>query len=171
MLPIYKVVAGGLFDLAELFIKHGAAINVVDYGGDTPLILWVKNGNQEVKLSHLHADPDAFKNLQNIRRLVRLGADIKLPDSSGATPLHRAVARSAAYNDTSFSLERYLLEQGADVNARDKNMRTPLHYAFAPDLPTGKHSNDPVETVTSLLGVPECDHAVKGFRRFMVVRN
>jgi len=60
-------------------------------------------------------------------------------------------------------IERLLLDKGADINARDKNLRTPLHFAFvaAEDSFARARNIDPVETVTSLLGIPECDHGAK----------
>ena len=93
-----------------------------------------------------------------------MGADINFADFSGATPLHQAVGWSSTHNDTSFDMERFLLENGAKINATDKNLRTPLHYAFVREnqlYPSSKET-DPVETVTSLLGIPECDHTVRG---------
>ena len=94
-----------------------------------------------------------------------MGADVKLADYSGATPLHHAVVRSSSSTDTSFVMERLLLDKGADINAKDKNLRTPLHFAFvgAEDSYARPRNIDPVETVTSLLGIPECDHAARGY--------
>lgn len=53
MPPICKAVISGDFDLADLFVKHGANINVINNDNDTPLTYWIKKGNQQVKLYYL----------------------------------------------------------------------------------------------------------------------
>ena len=96
-----------------------------------------------------------------------MGANVKLADYKGATPLHHAVTRSSSSTDTLFVMERLLLDNGAEINAKDKNLRTPLHYAFvgAEDSYARPRNIDPVETVTSLLGYPDCDHLARGFKQ------
>ena len=56
-----------------------------------------------------------------VKALVRAGADLEHPNSSGRTPLHAA----ALSNPAVFPL---LLRLGADPNARDADGRTPLDY-------------------------------------------
>lgn len=48
MLPIYKAVTSGNFDLAKTLLNHGADINVVNNKEDTPLIYWVRRNHVQV---------------------------------------------------------------------------------------------------------------------------
>lgn len=94
---------------------------------------------------------------------------MKLADHSGATPLHHAVIRSCSSTDTSFAMEKLLLDNGADINAKDKNLRTPLHFAFvrAEDAYARPRNIDPIETVTGLLGYSGCDILARGIKQFV----
>jgi ankyrin repeat protein len=63
------------------------------------------------------------------RVLVAAGADVNIPQRSGATPLHET-----AHNG-SLELTTFLLEHGANPAARDTEGRTPADIARAQDHP------------------------------------
>lgn len=62
-------------------------------------------------------------NIDEIKRLVRLGADIEGKDENGKAPLHWATL----YGKTKAIAE--LVRLGADIEAKDENVKTPLHWA------------------------------------------
>src|SRR4051812_21205683 len=65
--------------------------------------------------------------MQEARRLIAAGADVKARDGHGRTALH--VARSTAIG-VPFDLYKLLVDSGASVTARDAMGRTPLHAAY-----------------------------------------
>ncbi len=65
------------------------------------------------------------RNPKMAEMLLKNGADINARDSSGNTPLHRAISKGKDNIQTIF----LLLQTGADVNAPDKYQYTPLHFA------------------------------------------
>lgn len=60
-----------------------------------------------------------------VRWLIEQGADVRLPDDKGRTPLHYAVWAQYVAEE--------LLAAGADINAADNDGRTVLHYAALVD--------------------------------------
>jgi len=62
---------------------------------------------------------DAF---DEARVLIRKGADINAPSSSGKTPLHYAIMKQ------SFALAELLLKSGARIDLKDAASKTPLDY-------------------------------------------
>ena len=61
--------------------------------------------------------------MENVRLLIKNGADVKAQDETHSTPLH--MASSSWFPE----LVGLLIEHGADVTARDRKHRTPLHLA------------------------------------------
>jgi ankyrin repeat protein len=61
-----------------------------------------------------------------VRLLVAAGADVKVPDNSGNTPLHFA---------QSVEMTEELLKLGADVNARNNDGETPIFTAGERAIP------------------------------------
>ena len=88
-----------------------ADVNKRDRRGRTPLCLAVELGSHE-----------------NTDCLLKYGADPRVPDKNGRTPLHSlAIASTASENQ--LGIAQQLLELGAQVNQQDVEGCTPLHYA------------------------------------------
>jgi len=62
-------------------------------------------------------------NVEEVKKLLKKGADPNVQDKDGWTPLH--LAASEGHVDVA----KLLLEHGADPNAQDKHGNTPLHDA------------------------------------------
>ena len=102
--------------IIPLLVRAGSDVNArADSASrDTPLLCAVEN--------YLESADKAAAGLI-VRILVRLGADINITDSNGATVL----AMAAAHNQP--ELIKLLVELGADPARRLGNGRTPLDYA------------------------------------------
>jgi Ankyrin repeats (3 copies) len=71
-------------------------------------------------------------NINQIRTLIRLGANINAQDKYGKTPLHWVVAKDMAHNKIDMVL--LLLKNGrANINIQDDDGMTPLHWAVSRD--------------------------------------
>jgi ankyrin repeat protein len=90
-------------EILALLLENGAAIEIRDQWGRTPLS--VTAGNNCVK---------------NLDLLTKSGAEIESRDNDGLTPL------SWATQEYSTESVRYLLKIGAAVNSRDNSGKTPL---------------------------------------------
>ena len=66
--------------------------------------------------------------VDEVRRLIAQGADLKATDKNGNTALHKA-ADSWLRNERHADVIAELIERGADVNAQNKDGNTPLHKA------------------------------------------
>ena len=62
-------------------------------------------------------------NLNIVRDLITLGANLDWQDEDGSTALHRCAGRS-----NSPEIARMLIDAGADLNIQDNYGRTALHY-------------------------------------------
>jgi len=83
---------------------------------------------EQYELNKKLLDAGAKGNLQDVKSLIKRGADINAQDKfSGWTPLHFA----AFYNE--LDALKLLVQLGADVNTQDKSGWTPLHYAARDD--------------------------------------
>ena len=123
----------------QLLIEHGADVTAQDRSKKTPLHLlfsdvsfvtaslsiWYRldvNGQNDRVTVRDYQD-EHLEKVENVRLLIKHGADVKAQDETQSTPLHMA------------SFSRYprvvglLIEYGADVAARDRSQRTPLHLA------------------------------------------
>jgi ankyrin repeat protein len=140
--PVFLAASHGFSTLlSTLLTQTGAQHSIANIAGEYPL----------------HAAA-ASRHLSSVQVLINAQADVNLETvASKRTPLHYAVNQSTNSTDSSFELEEYLLSKGAKVNALDFRGRTPLHYAFV-KIGAKKYRNttqtDPIETVSSLCGVP-----------------
>ncbi len=138
----------GEAELAEKLIKAGAQMNIANKAGQTTLHLAASHYDLELikQLLKQKADPHAVDEdgnnpihymcrfLSNARldpemvgevfyTLKKTKINLKLPNSNGDTPLHRAAANNPL-------MVQLLLENGADVEALNLKGETPLTLAL-----------------------------------------
>ena len=117
---VYYAAATGSAETVKLLIEHGAAINVKDEDGATPLQLALDAGQVETAklLVEKGAEPlSLFEAVragseEDVKRLLASGADVKARDEAGATPLHYAAG------DGRGDIVLDLLAKGAEIDAR-----------------------------------------------------
>jgi ankyrin repeat protein len=127
---------------AQLLLEHDASFRVRNKNGQTPLHLASRWGLSDVvaSLLKLGADVDAqdndkmtpllcasgpFRSIAAAQVLLKHGANVRLRNKNGQTPLHVA-------SENHFSnVVALLLESGAEVDAQDDNNMTPLQIALS----------------------------------------
>lgn len=92
-------------------------IHAKNEGGETPLFLAIKNGDEKETLLAL------LEKRAEIKTLVDAGVDIHASNKNGETILHKSAAKG--YIKT----VEALLKEGASVYATNKDRRTSLHLA------------------------------------------
>jgi ankyrin repeat protein len=112
---IHAVTSGNL-DVVREVLRYHPNVNAQDGQGRTALFAVIysmspKNVSDQVEF---------------VRLLVAAGADVKVPDNSGNTPLHFA---------QSVEMTEELLKLGADVNARNNDGETPIFTAGERAIP------------------------------------
>ncbi|HBY60689.1 MAG TPA: hypothetical protein DEH78_12760 [Solibacterales bacterium] len=124
-------------DFAAALVKHGADVNLrmtrrMNFGltslntnGATPFLLAARTADVPL-----------------LRLLVSLGADGKIPNADGATPLivaaglgTRSPGEDAGSEAEAVEAVSLLLELGADIDAVDRNGETAMHGAAYKNLP------------------------------------
>uniref|UniRef100_A0ABD2WK59 Uncharacterized protein n=1 Tax=Trichogramma kaykai TaxID=54128 RepID=A0ABD2WK59_9HYME len=113
----------GLVEIVEKFLDLGQDANVLAREtGDAPLHLALATGKKEVA-----------------RLLLRRGADPRLANKGGSTPLHVICARSEDCDDLIDAFLRCSerLDEPVLIDARDESGDTPLHLALANDNKDG----------------------------------
>jgi ankyrin repeat protein len=139
-MPLHRALHNGHQELAKLLIDFGADLNACSRGGSRPLHLALMNGQESV--AKYLVDHGADLNAGNLNGEIPLhwavergvletaemfinheDANINLPDNSGLTPLHKAVASPRC----NAAVVSFLLRYGADVAAKSKTGLTPLH--------------------------------------------
>ena len=135
--PLLIAARDNSLDFCKILVANNANQNAMNKKGETALSILIDS-----------------KNVENVETILKLGADPNQQDHNGRISLHIAVNNAETSADASFDMEALLIRQGANVNAIDKRGRTPLHYAFVKiGKPFNQEEIDPIETVTSLLGV------------------
>ena len=141
--PLYYAVLCGFQDLVEhLVVKYPQQVNAIGGRYLTPAVAALSRRHlQLVYLLHRHGssvDPQdgdlwtplhcvaQFGDVELVRVLVELEADISARSRAAFTPLH-LTSNYGAPNDP--KIAQYLLEHGANVNARTTEGITPLHRA------------------------------------------
>ena len=117
--PLHTAAVWGTLEHLRLLVQAHADVNARNDLRQTPLHQLLLNARSS----------DAEK-LEMAKFLLASGADPKLADESGQTPLHLAAQAGAA------PIAEVLLSYGAQVNARNVANETPLHLAI-----TGKDSS------------------------------
>jgi hemoglobin len=109
---LHYAAGAGCREVVESLLRHGAAPDIPDSGGHTPLY----------RLANECASETGSEVLLT---LVRAGADVNARNgSTRATALHMAARRGYA------DIARALLDCGAAIDARDKKGDTPLQRAI-----------------------------------------
>ena len=94
--------------VVEALIADGCSMNCVDLTGDSPLMMAVREGHEEL-----------------VKKLIFAGAKLKLQDELGGTALHVA----AVCNHIQCGI--LLVERGASVTIKNQFSETPLDVAKA----------------------------------------
>ena len=116
-------------------------VNLKGTGGYTPLSLAVIIGNPTgcgfmpfpaLPISHIPPVTSSSScvapmkiEVLSVEDLLRMGADVNLPNDQGTTPLHLAATYSRS------DVASRLIASGAQINSQDRHGRTPLHCAVA----------------------------------------
>lgn len=115
--PLHLAAAGYRTEIVRALVSAGADPNdASNHRWSTPL--------------HYAADGyingpawDAKRQVNTVRCLIDLGADINIQDKNGATPLHRAVRTRCA------AAVECLLQAGCDPQLKNNSGSTPFHLA------------------------------------------
>ncbi|XP_067020791.1 serine/threonine-protein phosphatase 6 regulatory ankyrin repeat subunit B-like isoform X2 [Acropora muricata] len=135
--PLYSAIRGNKKADVQLLLKNNADANFQDRWRNTPLHISTGEGFSEISLLLIDAgckinlgnDRDMstffFAVRQNdaacVERLLEHGANSSIQDSSGNTPLHRAICRGFS------NISEMLIKSGCNVNLRNSSGATPLH--------------------------------------------
>lgn len=92
--------------VVNYLLDHGAAVDVINAQGQTPLHFAVRGTSKAI-----------------VEALVKAGADVNARDKDGLTPLHDAVKQKH------LELVTLMLQYPVDVNIKDNSGKTPAHYA------------------------------------------
>lgn len=118
-------------DMVRLLADAGADVNARFRRGKSELGRFTYTGSTPFLLAAQASDVPLMK------LLVQLGADPKLPNADGTTPLLAAAGvgalgdgdESAGTEEESIAATKFLLELGADIDAVDQNGETVMHGA------------------------------------------
>lgn len=160
-----------IVDVVKSLLAHGADAKARAHYGETPLYYAIKYSMPEVVEELLKAGADANAQLSYdlstplhtvfgvkgaldeknalVKSLIAHGANPKLADKEGLTPLHLAVKENLRFNAKDsrsyhrnfvdqLAIVRELVKAGANINAQNNSGETPLmfaaYYNADPDL-------------------------------------
>lgn len=140
--PLMIASHNGNVKVIEVLLSHDAHVNAKSDKGYTPLYLALHNNNVAAKVliengassrgleeeflgEKLFRAVD-FGNVDFVRTLIKIGANINARNANGQTPLGIVCRQENVYSRRDVQMVKYLLENGADVNIRDNSGNTPL---------------------------------------------
>lgn len=106
-------------NIAALLLQNGAALNIKDKEGNTPLNVFLHGPSKSYPESEIY---------KQSKLMLDAGANVDTVNENGTTPLINAL---------SFPLKKcvhLLLEYNPDVNCQDSGGNTPLHIAVNQEL-------------------------------------
>jgi len=104
-------------ELPEFFSEIHIVKKIVESGNDINKTF----GNNKKTLLHYAVERE---NIDTVKYLLAMGADVNMPDKYMGTPLHTAVF------DGNYAIVECLVESGANVNVLDSVNRLPLDIAI-----------------------------------------
>ena len=107
--PLHLAAAFGDAEAVRLLLEHGAHVHQISHN--------------PMRNQPLHACLSLGRNRDTVRILIECGADVRLSQGGGFTPLHQAAVSGDA------ELVAILLEAGADKSVRSDDGKTPGEYA------------------------------------------
>jgi ankyrin repeat protein len=116
--PFYLATVTADLPTMRLLLANGADPAIAAKDNTTPLIMAAGLGRVEQETRVTEA-----REIEAVRLLLRLGADINEANSAGNTPLHAATMAGLE------NLVEFLADHGAALNARNKIGETPLKQA------------------------------------------
>lgn len=141
-MPLWEAIIGRHEEISQLLSENGATLSVDTVG----------------RLSCVAVEQNSLDALKDI---VKYGGDISLPESNGATALHKAVSEG------NMEIVEFLLEHGADMDMPDVygwTARGLADYQGHEDIKALFHNHRPVEKKPkSVSGTPEIKPLMKHF--------
>ena len=113
---LHVIIEPNMDIINHLLGKEGVDVNIqnsYEFGGDgeeTPLHIACRYSNAEV-----------------VKLLVEKGADVKIQNQEGNTPLHNVCSTIGSFGENTKKVVELLVEKGADVNAQNYDRETPLY--------------------------------------------
>lgn len=139
---------GGAINRVDWLIAHGANLNTQAVGsGDTALNTYLGLIGDPYTMFNIQGDATAL-----VSKLIIAGADVKIADKNGVTPLHLAASSIKAISNTAVKeIDRYrklidiLVANGGNVNATTiPNGLTPLMVGVSVSYGSESACNQPI---------------------------